>query len=407
MRSGRPWHTGPVLPARSGEIHLSTARYSWPRLESETAPLDSERIAAAVLSALPTAIVVVDGDNNVRHLNPAAENLLQVSGAHMAGHPLAEVVPIDHPLFGLIEQVRNGGHSLSEYGVTLDTPRIQTAPVTLQLAPLFDPDAETGAVGRSVVVAINQLSIAQKIDQQLTHRNAARSVSGMAGILAHEVKNPLAGIRGAAQLIEQGLRPEERELTRLICDETDRICSLVDRMDMFSEHRPLDRGPVNIHEVLEHVRRIAQNSFAQDVRFVENYDPSLPPVFGARDQLVQIFLNLVKNACDAVPVDDGEIVLSTAYRHGIRLALRGGTRRVDVPLVVSIQDNGPGIPEDLRDHLFDPFVTTKVDGHGLGLALVAKFVGDHAGVIEFDSEPRRTVFRVMLPVYLESEDQVK
>src|SRR3546814_685891 len=203
----------------------------------------------------------------------------------------------------------------------------------------------------------------------------------MAAILAHELKNPLSGIRGAAQLLELNASQADRELTRLICDETDRICGLVDRMEIFSDKRPINRGPVNIHQVLEHVRKIAQAGFAKHLRFVEKYDPSLPPVYGNRDQLVQVFLNLVKNAAEAVGDDPaGEIVLTTAYRHGVRLAVRCSRDRLHLPLEVSVQDNGPGVPEDIRTYLFDPFVTTKASGSGLGLALVAKIIGDHGGV---------------------------
>ncbi len=187
-------------------------------------------------------------------------------------------------------------------------------------------------------------------------------------------------------------------MTRLICDETDRICALVDRMDVFSDRRPIEREPVNIHEVLERVRKLAVSGFARHVRFIEDYDPSLPPVDGNRDLLIQVFLNLVKNAAEAVPEQGGEIAIATAYRHGVRLAVAGSESRIQLPLVVTVTDNGEGIPEDLQRHLFDPFVTTKRDGSGLGLALVAKVVGDHGGVIECESQPRRTVFRVLLPM---------
>ena len=152
-----------------------------------------------------------------------------------------------------------------------------------------------------LVLTLQERSIADKIDRQLTHRNAARSVTAMAAMLAHEVKNPLSGIRGAAQLLEENAGAADRELTRLICDETDRICALVDRMDVFSDRRPIEREPVNIHEVLERVRSAAQSGFARHVRFIEEYDPSLPPVHGNRDLLIQTFLNLVKNAAEAAP----------------------------------------------------------------------------------------------------------
>jgi two-component system nitrogen regulation sensor histidine kinase GlnL len=225
----------------------------------------------------------------------------------------------------------------------------------------------------------------------------------MAALLAHEVKNPLSGIRGAAQLLEHNADPRDRKLTGLICDETDRICALVDRMEAFSDTRPIEREAVNIHRVLEHVRGVAENGFARGVRFAETYDPSLPPVFGDRDQLTQVFLNLVKNAAEAAPRSGGEITLSTAYQHSVRLAVPGSASRMDLPLVVSVQDNGEGISEDLRPCLFDPFVTTKAGGTGLGLALVAKIINDHGGTIEFDSQPRRTVFRVRLPLYQKEE----
>jgi len=250
----------------------------------------------------------------------------------------------------------------------------------------------------AVVLSLLEQTLAMKLGEQLSHRNVARSVTAMASLLAHEIKNPLSGIRGAAQLLEQSASEEDATLTRLIRDEADRIVKLVDRMEVFSDSRPVEREAVNIHRVLEHVRRVAENGFARHVRFVERYDPSLPPVSGNRDQLIQVLLNLVKNAAEACPEEGGEIILSTAYQHGVRMAVPGTGTMMDLPLVVAVQDNGAGIPEDLRPHLFDPFVTTKRKGSGLGLALVAKIVNDHGGVIEFDSQPRRTVFRVMLPI---------
>lgn len=347
--------------------------------------------AAPILAALPTPVLVLDRGNIVRSVNPAAEQFFEAGSSVLIGQSLAELIPPHSPIFGLVETVRRTDASVTEYGLSFDSPRTGHRTVALQVAPVTELPGH-------VVLQLNEVSIAAKIDRQLTHRHAARSVSAMAAMLAHEVKNPLSGIRGAAQLLEETVGLADRELTRLICDETDRICALLDRMDVFSDARPLEREPVNIHEVLERVRKVAQNGFARTVRFIEEYDPSLPPVLGNHDRLVQVFLNLVKNAAEAVPEEGGEITLTTAYQHGIRLAVPGSDSRVHLPLVVSVQDNGAGIPEDLQTHLFDPFVTTKRNGTGLGLALVAKIIGDHGGVIEFDSQPRRTVFRALLPM---------
>jgi two-component system, NtrC family, nitrogen regulation sensor histidine kinase GlnL len=346
---------------------------------------------ATVLGAMPDPVIVVDDGNFILWVNNAGEQFLEASAATLRGCNLSDLLPLDSPLFSLIDTVRASGSSIAEYSVPLETPRLGAHVMTIQVAPLVEQPGQ-------LVITLHERSIAHKIDRQLTHRNAARSVTAMAAILAHEVKNPLSGIRGAAQLLEQNAIPADRELTRLICDETDRIVALVDRMEAFSDQQPIERRPVNIHEVLERVRKLAQTGFARHARFVEEYDPSLPPVLGNRDMLVQVFLNLVKNAAEAAPQAGGEIALSTAYQHGVRLAVPGSDRRVHLPLVVSVGDNGEGIPEDLRAHLFDPFVTTKPKGTGLGLALVAKVIGDHGGVIEFDSQPRRTVFRVYLPM---------
>jgi two-component system nitrogen regulation sensor histidine kinase GlnL len=350
-----------------------------------------------VLSALPDPILVIGADKRIAYVNAAAEQFFQASESYLHGRLLRDLLPGDSPLFTLIDQVRETASSVSEYGVTLETPRIGSHLLTIQVAPINE--TESPETKGAVVVMFHERSIALKMDRQLTHRNVARSVTAMAAILAHEIKNPLSGIRGAAQLLEQNCDENDRLLTRLVIEETDRICGLVDRMEMFSDKPQIEREVVNIHQVLEHVRRIAQSGFARHVRFIENYDPSLPPVPGNRDQLIQVFLNLVKNAAEASPVQGAEIILSTAYQHGVRLALPGSDTRTQLPLLVSIQDNGEGIPEDLRPHLFDPFVTTKVNGTGLGLALVAKIVGDHGGIVEFSNLPKGTVFRVHLPIH--------
>jgi two-component system nitrogen regulation sensor histidine kinase GlnL len=361
----------------------------------ELAPPEFPAVTAdAVLNALPHPVIIIAADGKIAEANVAAESFFEVSVPVLRRYHLRDLVPFGSPLLVLVEQVRARGAAVNEYKVELGTPRNPGERlVDLHVAPLPErPD--------HVVVMLQMRTIADKMDRQLTHRGAARSVSALAAMLAHEIKNPLSGIRGAAQLLEQSADDDDRILTRLICEEADRIVKLVDRMEVFTDERPIEREPLNIHVVLEHVKRLAQSGFARNIRFVEEYDPSLPPVLGNRDQLVQVFLNLVKNAAEAIDHGeaDGEIQLTTAFRPGVRLSLPGSRARVSLPMEFCVRDNGAGVREDLLPHLFDPFVTTKPTGSGLGLALVAKIVGDHGGIIECESQPRRTTFRILMPV---------
>jgi two-component system, NtrC family, nitrogen regulation sensor histidine kinase GlnL len=351
-----------------------------------------------ILSALPVPVVLLDPDDRFRYVNHAAEQFLGISAAGLAPLRLRDLVPEDNPLFLLVEQVRQTDATVSDHDLSVDSPRLSKQGITVQGSALPE---EPGAV----LLVLQDASAARALDRQLAFRGAARSVTGMAAILAHEVKNPLSGIRGAAQLLEASVEPQDRELAVLIRDEADRIRALVDRMEVFGE-KPIARTAVNIHRVLEHVRMLAQSGFAPHVRFHEVYDPSLPPVWGNRDQLVQVVLNLVKNAAEAVTQGaqgSPEITLSTGFQHGMRLAVPGTTARLDLPLLVTMRDNGPGIADDIRPHLFEPFVTSKATGSGLGLALVAKIIGDHGGLIEVDSRPGRTEFRLHLPVLADEE----
>jgi two-component system nitrogen regulation sensor histidine kinase GlnL len=360
----------------------------------DTATLERGRSAGALLDALPHPVLLIDDDGSVVEANVAAQTFFQASTNVLRRHPIAYFVPFGSPLLALLEQVRERGAAVNEYRVDVGTPRNGGEHIVdIYATPSLDRQD-------CVVVVLQERSMADKIDRQLSHRGAARSVSGLAAMLAHEIKNPLSGIRGAAQLLEASVEDEDRELTRLIRDEADRIVKLVDRMEVFSDDRPIEREPINIHAVLDHVRRLARTGFARHITISDEYDPSLPLVLANRDQLVQVFLNLVKNAAESIgDQPDGEIVVTTAYKPGFRLSVPGNPSKVTLPLEFCVRDNGAGVPEELIPHLFEPFVTTKANGSGLGLALVAKIIRDHGGVIECESQPRRTVFRALMPAY--------
>jgi two-component system nitrogen regulation sensor histidine kinase GlnL len=355
--------------------------------------------AQAVLDALPNPLVILDRNNTIVMVNSSAEDFFQAGSQVLLRLALKDIMPQTSPVMQSVQHVRDDGSVVNEYGVGVGTPRFGgERMVDLQTATLGDD-------GRHVLVLLLRRSMAHKFGLQLSHQGAARSVSGMAAMLAHEIKNPLSGIRGAAQLLESALPDSERMLARLIQDETERIRKLVDQMEVFSDERPLERAPVNIHVVLNKVKELLAAEADGSVAIRENYDPSLPFVYGNADQLLQVFLNLARNALYAVMrmPDSREITLATAFRPGMKLQVAGSPERISLPLEVSVHDTGHGVPEDLLPHIFEPFVSTKPQGRGLGLALVAKVVNDHGGTVECQSRTRGSTFRCLLPMYREEQ----
>lgn len=347
--------------------------------------------ADALFAALPTPCLAVDAADRFIAANPRAELFMTLSAQTLSRMTLQQVFGEDSRVADAVRQVRRGALSLSEYGAPLSFQGRESVIVDFQAAPVTDD-------GTIVLITFQPRSVAQAMDRSLSNQGSARTLTGLSALLAHEIKNPLAGISGAAQLLQMTLGDTEAELLGLIQEEVERIRTLLDRMDAFGDTSPGPREPVNIHDVLDQARRAARAGFARHIRFREHFDPSLPPVPADRQQLLQAVSNLLKNAAEAAPRNGGEITLRTAYRPGVQIAVAGGARE-RLPLEVIVADNGPGVPDDLVDHVFDPFVTSKGQGSGLGLPLVAKIVGDHGGVVEYRRQAEATEFRLLLPVW--------
>jgi two-component system nitrogen regulation sensor histidine kinase GlnL len=349
-----------------------------------------EALKAAAFDLSPEPALVVDRDGGLVAVNEAAEALFGHGLSLLARGRFRAALPPGSVLVALLDRAIFEGALVREHGVE----------VNLFGQPPFEADGAAAPLGDGSVLLTLHVKGVLGVDKA-ADAAGLRSVVGLGKMLAHEIKNPLAGIRGAAQLLKTGASAVDQPLAQLIVDETDRIRRLVDRMEAFSDEVPTPREPVNIHQVLDRVRALTANGVADGLQMKEGYDPSLPPVWGDEDHLIQIFLNLTKNAAEAAHMrgdDRGQISIHTAWRPGVRVRGADGKTASGAPIEVKVIDNGPGVPASLRDHLFQPFVTTKANGTGLGLALVTKLVTAHGGLIDFESEPGRTVFRVLLPV---------
>jgi two-component system nitrogen regulation sensor histidine kinase GlnL len=346
-------------------------------------------LGQALWSSLPVPSLMLDGDDVITMSNPAAESFLNMSAKSLVGEKLWEKVMIDAPLEAPFSRARENRTSLFVNDVDVGSGERAPMLCNLQFAPLQGTDD-------TMIIMISPREIASRINQNHSSGKAAKSAIGMAEMLAHEIKNPLAGITGAAQLLSMGLTPEDQEMTDLIVEESRRIVKLLEQVEQFGNLRPPMVKPVNIHDVLDRARQSAAVGFGAHMLFVEDYDPSLPPTLADGDQLLQVFLNLLKNASEACK-DAGTIRLHTFYDTSLRVHRSDGTQ-ARLPLQVEIIDDGPGLPREIADDIFEPFVSGKENGTGLGLALVSKLIGDGGGWISVDSVPGRTVFRISLPV---------
>ena len=361
-----------------------------PRLEPAPGPAKSDWALDRIVEALPTGVIAVDADDHCAYINSAAEAMFQTSRAYCIGRKLADLVPSDSPLLAILGEARARRATVTDADMKLAGPRFSLAHAAIEISPVNEPAG-------GAVITMRDRHSELRMAQQNAADDAAQSVRAVAMMLAHEIKNPLSGIRGAAQLLESRLGSGDAMLAELIRDETDRIVNLVNSMEVFADDRPAAMHDINIHEALDHVRRVATHGFARHIQFRDSFDPSLPLLRANRDQLVQIFLNLVKNAAEAVPAAGGEILLATGYQAGLWIGERNNGQR-GRRVFVSVTDNGHGVPERLKANLFDPFVSGRPSGKGLGLAMVARLVRLHDGLIEFKSMPGRTTFTVLLPI---------
>lgn len=342
------------------------------------------------LDLLTTAVVVIDGSEVVQYANPAAENLFELSSKAFVGHPIGEIFKDDGVLRATINFARANHCNHTENGFRVSVAGRDSLRLSCTASPIgLDSGAD---IGQNMLLEFRhieqQLQVAYEerlLDQSQANRELIRN-------LAHEIKNPLGGIRGAAQLLDRELeRPNLHEYTQVIMKEADRLQSLMDRL--LTPHRLSQIAPLNIHEVLERVRSLILAEYPSGVEIRRDYDTSLPLLDGDKEQLIQVMLNIVRNAAQVMD-GHGQITLRTRIARQITFA----RRRYRHALRVQISDNGPGIPEDIRDRIFYPLVSGRVGGSGLGLTLAQTFVTQHHGAITFDSGSGYTTFNLLLPV---------
>ncbi|MEP2027872.1 MAG: ATP-binding protein [Paracoccaceae bacterium] len=342
----------------------------------------------SIWASLPVPAFLIDESDRILDINSAAEGFLNASVKSVKGEPVWDQIAVDAPLEEAFSRAREHGTPLFVNDVDVGSGARPPLQCGLQIAPLL------GHQG-NMILTITPREMAGRITQSHSVKSAVKSAIGMAEMLAHEIKNPLAGITGAAQLLSMNLKAEDLELTDLIVEESRRVVKLLEQVEQFGNLSPPDFQAVNLHDVMDRARRSALLGFGAQMNIVEDYDPSLPMAKGDPDQLLQVVLNLLRNASEAAGSKGGTIQLRSFYEHSFRLRRSDGTGH-SLPLQIEIIDNGPGLPDKIKEDVFDPFVSGRENGTGLGLALVSKIISDHNGWISVSSVPGRTVFRLSL-----------
>ena len=359
---------------------------------------DSQDLALAemhekVIDQLPYPVFALSADYQFLYLNYASEAFFEKSRSLLKKTHLTEFFLEDSPLFGLLRRLHDGMTSVGDQELALISPRLGRKTVNVQISQLTDH--------QGYLVSMQPRDMADQIRGQSLFRGAALSMSKMTSLLAHEIKNQLAGIKGAAQLIELDVNEELGELAQLIVGEADRIAGLLDRIEGMTGTGQINAAPLNIHEILQHAMNVTSASFGRHMVVERAFDPSLPPINADKELLIQCFINLFKNACEASG-EEGYLKIATSYALRSITSASAQGREQFLPLQIDIIDHGSGISPALKDMLFEPFISDKAEGSGLGLALVASVIADHNGVISVESQPGLTHFQILLPLMPEA-----
>ena len=346
-----------------------------------------------ILNELRTPVFLVNNTNEIIYINEIGEEFFGVSSNIIVGKKIDLFVHNDSPILNLINRVRKNKVGLTEESLDFSNLNFPNRKVRVHLVPLsFD--------NNQIIIQISQLALSEMFQSQRINSKISKSFSSMVDMLMHELKNPLAGIKGASQLIESDLEDNSNffELTKLISIECDRIESLLDRMEQISNNNiKLDYESLNIHEILNHCRRVAENSFGAEINFINEFDPSLPRLFANKSLLIQIIINLLKNASEASK-KKGNIKIKTSFNSNKITSFGKEDIPTPLPLQIEIIDFGIGISSKLLSSIFDPFVSSKKEGKGLGLSIVASGLEEMGAVIDVTSNPGFTNFCINFPL---------
>jgi len=332
-----------------------------------------------ILNSLQSPIIVINSTKKkIIYCNNATEIFLEMSGKNIVGKKINSLFKNDSYFLSLIEKSIKSNRSINEFNVSIHTPKKKTN-VSISISKIDNCD-------NLFSIFLNDLSKNFELSKQFNFEKSAQSVSSLVGMLSHEIKNPLSGIKGASQIIQKRInfKGKDLNLIKLINNETERIKKLLNSLENFTDDRPIKKKSINLNQVIRNSKDSVEAMFnKKEINFIENYDPSLPNIYGNENQLTQLFVNLLKNSAESIDKKNGIIKISSRYEHG------------RLPIKVFIEDNGIGIPNDLKENIFDAFVTNKINGKGLGLSICAKIIQSHSGAIEFDTINNKTIFTTM------------